>query len=253
MKTNLSVIIIDDESPARLVLRTYLNNISPHIKIVAECENLPTGVKAIRKFNPDLIFLDIEMPGHSGLELLEFFNEDEIKFDIIFTTGYSEYAVKAFKMAAFDYLLKPIDEEELLAAIQRFEKKSQAGNQNIAQLKQEFSITGNGRIAIPLSGSIRFIQLKEVMYLRADNSYTEIFFEDGKSITASRTLKNFEQPLENEPEFFRCHKSYIVNLQFVSEWIKSEGGYLLLKNKVTIPVSPDKTQELMEKIRLINR
>lgn len=253
MNTSLTVIIIDDESPARVVLRTYLNNIAPHIKIVAECENLPSGVKGIRKFNPDLIFLDIEMPGHSGLELLEFFNEDEINFDIIFTTGYSEYAIKAFKMAAFDYLLKPIDEEELLAAIQRFEKKSNPGNQNITQLKQELAITGNGRIAIPLSGSIRFIHLKEVLCFKADSSYTEIFFEDGTSITASRTLKNFEQPLENEPDFFRCHKSYIVNLQFVSEWIKSEGGYLLLKNKETIPVSPDKIQELTDKIRLINR
>jgi two-component system LytT family response regulator len=187
------------------------------------------------------------------MELLDFFGEDEINFDIIFTTGYSEFAIKAFKLAAFDYLLKPIDEEELLGVIQRFIKKSNFGQQNLVQLRQELGSIGPGRIAVPMAGSIKFIELKEVLYLKADSSYTEIFLIDGSTVVVSRTLKNFELPLEGEKEFFRCHKSYIVNLAFVSEWIKADGGQLLLKNNVSIPVSSEKFSELTDRIRMISR
>jgi two-component system LytT family response regulator len=247
------IIIIDDEAPARLVLKTFLQSVAPHLILIAECDTLASGVKAIRKNKPDLIFLDIEMPGHSGLELLDFFNEDEITFDIIFTTGYSEYAIKAFKLSAIDYLLKPIDEDELKEAIQRFEKRKEHGVQNLNQLRQELESPARGRIAVPMSGSVRFIELKEVLYLKADNSYTEIHFENGELLVVSRTLKNFEQPLELEKGYFRCHKSYIVNLNFVKEWVKSDGGHLLLKNGVSIPVSADKTNELTDRINLISR
>jgi two-component system LytT family response regulator len=253
MSKLLKVIIIEDEAPARVLLRTYIQNLAPQLSIEAECENLPNGIKAIRKYKPDLVFLDIEMPGHSGLELLDFFSEDEVNFDIIFTTGYSEFAIKAFKLSAFDYLLKPIDEEELLGAIQRFIKKVSYGQQNIAQLKQELGSIGSGRIAVPIAGSIKFIELKKVLYFKADNSYTEIFFIDGSTLVVSRTLKNFELPLEGEKDFFRCHKSYIVNLAFVSEWIKSDGGQLLFENNLSIPVSSEKFSELTDRIRMINR
>ena len=121
----MKAIIIDDEKRARVTLKLLLNEYCPDIEIVAECENLPTGVKAIRKHNPDLVLLDIEMPGHSGLELLDFFDEDDVRFSIIFTTAYNEYAIQAFKFSAIDYLLKPINPDQLVAAIKRLQKQHQ--------------------------------------------------------------------------------------------------------------------------------
>lgn len=253
MNQTYTAIIIDDEAPARVLLRTFVQEIAPHIMLAAECENLPEGVKAIRKHKPDLVFLDIEMPGHNGLELLDFFDDNEIHFDIIFTTGYSEYAIRAFRLSAIDYLLKPIDAEELSEAIQRFEKKKNKSESNWNLLRQQLENPASGRIAVPLSGSVRFIDLPDVLYMKADNSYTEIVFNSGEVLVVSRTLKNFEAPLSGEKDFFRCHKSYIVNLQYVREWVKSDGGHLLLKNNTTIPVSAEKITELSERIRMINR
>jgi len=119
----MKAIIIDDEKRARVSLSLLLQEYCPEVELVAECENLPEGVKAIRKFNPDLVLLDIEMPGHSGLELVDFFDEKEINFSIIFTTAYNEYAIQAFKLSALDYLLKPIDSDDLSNALNNFRKE----------------------------------------------------------------------------------------------------------------------------------
>jgi len=127
-------IIIDDETRARKLLSTIITDYCPELSIEAECEDLPSGIKAIKKYNPDIVFLDIEMPGHSGLELLNFFTEDEINFNVIFTTAYNEYAVQAFRFSAIDYLLKPIQHGQLKEAVQRYNKRRD--KQNAVQLKK---------------------------------------------------------------------------------------------------------------------
>ena len=246
----IKAIIIDDEVQARKLLNALIQSHCPQISIVDECTNLPEGVKSIRKLKPDLIFLDIEMPGHSGLELLDFFDEKEIDFGIIFTTAYNEYAIKAFKLSAVDYLLKPISGEDLEQAVERFEKRFTAFPKSSNPTPIDHS---DNKIAIPIGQSIRFIDLDEIVYLKAENTYTEIHLQDQTKLLVSRTLKNFEEVLTHKPAFFRCHKSYIVNKNYVLDYVKSDGGYLILKPKTAIPISTDKVEDFLQQATIVKR
>lgn len=246
----IKAIIIDDEVQGRKLLNVLIKAHCPQIEIMDESSDLPNGVKAIRKHKPDLVFLDIEMPGHSGLDILEFFDEKEIDFGIIFTTAYNEYAVKAFKLSAVDYLLKPISGDDLEKAVERFEKRFQIQKKEIITT---VSAGKDNKIAIPVGQSIKFIDLDEVIYLKAENTYTEIHLENNTKLLVSRTLKNFEEVLSQNVRFFRCHKSYIINRSYVLDYVKSDGGYLVLKPKTQIPISTDKVDEFLQVATIVKR
>lgn len=248
-----NAILIDDEPQARKLLTGMLNEFAPQINLLSECEDLPSGVKAIRKHKPDLVFLDIEMPGHSGLELLDFFNEEEVEFEIIFTTAYNQYAIRAFKLSAIDYLLKPIAPDELQEAISRFEKKQRSGTAALQALRENLKNTDSNKIAVPTGQSFRFIDFQDILYLKADSSYTEIYFTDGSKLVVSRTLKNFEETFPPASRFFRCHKSYIVNTTYITEFVRGDGGYMILNGTVNVPISGDKTDALFELMKLVKR
>jgi two-component system LytT family response regulator len=237
-------VIIDDEEMARTLLQGMIAEYCDTITIVDLCKDLPTGVKSIRKNKPDLVFLDIEMPGHSGLELLDFFDESEIDFSIIFVTAYNRYAIQAFKLSAVDYLLKPIESDDLIEAINLFSK--QRSKQNMSVLKENLSGRSN-KIALHNVSSISFIDLDLILFFKADGSYTEVFLKDGKTIVTSKSLKHFENVLSDNQQFYRCHKSYIVHLKYISEYIKSDGGSLKVGSH-EIGVSPDKISTLLDKI-----
>lgn len=248
----MKAIIIDDEKRARISLTYILQEYCPEVTVVAECENLPEGIKAIRKQQPDIVLLDIEMPGHSGLELLDFFDENEVNFSIIFTTAYNEYALKAFKFSAVDYLLKPIIPEELAEAIQRVAKQKQrfenfrAFNENL----QQETLT---KIAVPSGNTLLFLETNKIMYIKGEGAYSEVFCNDRTKQLISRNLKNFEDILCSDSRFLRIHKSYIVNFNFVTAFNKSDGGSIVLENKIQIPVSPDKSQTILDQIQIIKR
>jgi two-component system LytT family response regulator len=248
---SIKTIIIDDEKASRTLLKAMLEKYCQEIEVIALCEDLPTGVKTIRKQKPDLIFLDIEMPGHSGLELLEFFNEDEVEFSIIFTTAYNHYAIQAFKLSAVDYLLKPIEREELVYAIERYKKKTVKPNYTL--LKENITQPVSQKIAIPTGSSIRFLALNEIVYLKADGSYTHIILENNDKIMVSKSLKQYEELLIFSDDFIRCHKSYLVNVNYIKEYIKSDGGSLRLKNNHEISISPEKSDEVLNRLNYINR
>lgn len=247
----IKAIIIDDEKKARELLYTLIVENCPEIEVIDQCQDLPNGVKSIRKNKPDLIFLDIEMPGHTGLELLDFFDESEIDFGIIFTTAYNEFAVKAFKLSAVDYLLKPLLIDDLINAIARFERRFMS-SKNIETLAKKNEIQNN-KIAIPIGQSIRFIDLDDIVFLKADNTYTEIFLEDNSKLVVSRTLKNFEEVLQENPKFFRCHKSYMVNRDYVVDYVKSDGGYLVVKNNYQVGISPEKVETFLNQSTIVKR
>lgn len=249
----IKTIIIDDEARARSLLRKMLNEYCLDLEVIAECEDLPNGVKAIRKLKPDLVFLDIEMPGHSGLELLDFFDENDINFSIIFITAYNNYAIKAFKLSAIDYLLKPVEPDSLEDAVERFRRKNLKDRSSIITLKENLKEDGLDKIAVPDSNSIKFLKLDDILYFKADNTYTEIFFADNSKMVISRTLKNVEDTLSSTAHFFRCHKSYIVNMKHLTDYVKSDGGYLVMKGKHQIPVSPDKVQEMLSNAAFVKR
>ncbi len=248
----MKILIIDDEKRARLNLNLILSEYCPAVEVVAECENLAQGIKAIRKHQPHLVLLDIEMPGHSGLELFDFFNEDEINFSVIFTKAYNEYAIQAFKFSAIDYLLKPIVPEELVNAIKRLEKQ-QGKLEQIQILKENFAKEKLTKIAVPSGSSLIFLDTNKIVYLKGEGAYSELFLCDGTKHLVTRNLKNFEDILCNDERFVRIHKSYIVNVSYVIAFNKSDGGSLSLENKWQIPISSDKVEGILEKIQIIKR
>ncbi len=246
----MKAIIIDDEKRARVSLSLLLQEYCPEVELVAECENLPEGVKAIRKFNPDLVLLDIEMPGHSGLELVDFFDEKEINFSIIFTTAYNEYAIQAFKLSALDYLLKPIIPEELINAISRMERQKSLQFKALAEnIQNEFF----EKIAVPSGNTLILIKISDIVYIKGEGSYSEIYMQDKSKHMVSRNLKNFEEILLKDKRFLRTHKSYIVNFDEVSSFNKSDGGWLDMKNGNSIPISSEKSSLIMERIQIVKR
>ena len=248
----MTAIIIDDEKRARVSLALLLAEYCPNITLIAECENLPEGVKSIRKLQPDLVLLDIEMPGHSGLELLDFFDENEINFSIIFTTAYNEYALQAFKFSAVDYLLKPINPEQLTEAIARLEKQNQK-IENYKLLKENINQDSLTKIAVPSGNTLLFLDTTKISYIKGEGAYSDVVNTNETKNLVSRNLKNFEDILCTDKRFLRVHKSYIVNFEQVVSFNKSDGGSLELISGVHIPVSPDKVQFILDNIQLIKR
>ncbi|MCC7029992.1 MAG: response regulator transcription factor [Chitinophagaceae bacterium] len=248
-------VIIDDENKARSLLKNMLFDLTDEVAVLADCDDLPNGVKAIKKYKPDIVFLDIEMPGHSGLEILDHFEDEDINFDLVFTTGYSEYAVQAFKLSATDYLLKPINPEMLTDTINRLLKKSRHGNIIEYRALQE-NITVHKELSekciiVNLSNSTRFIKVRDIVMLSAGGSYCELFLKGGEKLLASKNLKYFEERLTEIPFFFRSHKSYLINLNFVSEYNKSE-NIVHLQNNIQGMVSSEKTDLFFQKMELLS-
>ena len=239
-------IIIDDEEMARILLQGILAECASEIEVVDLCKDLPSGVKSIRKNKPDLVFLDIEMPGHSGLELLDFFDENEVDFSIIFVTAYNRYAIQAFKLSAVDYLLKPIEVEDLMQAIELFKKNKGKKQESLEVLRHNLKQNTSKKVALHSLGSIKFVDSSDILFFQGEGSYTKVFLLNDKPITLSKSLKNFETVLAEMPEFFRCHKSYIVNVRHISDYVKSDGGYLMVNKEHQIGVSVDKIEELLK-------
>ncbi len=242
----IKVVVIDDEKMARILLEGMINESGENIEIVASCSDLLSGVKAIKKHKPNLVFLDIEMPEHNGLDILDFFEEDVVDFFIIFTTAYNQYAIEAFKLSAIGYLLKPIEPSELLAAINHYKKLNKGTN--ISLLKENLQHDTEKKIALATLNSTKFVALKDIKYFRAVGAYTEVKLTTGLPLTISKGLKKFEQMLQNQVQFFRCHKSYIVNTGFITEHIRKDGGYLMIGENESVPISSERVQELYEKM-----
>lgn len=239
-------IIIDDEAKGRLALKQKLTDYCPEIEVIAEADNGPEGIFLIEHHHPRVIFLDIEMPRMNGFDML---NEIEEKnFHIIFTTAYDQYAIKAIRFAAFDYLLKPVDIEELKAAVAKIEtvkntqvkKQVEMLRQNMQQPKVQLH-----KLAIPALEGLFFYDINEVVHLEANSNYTNIYFGNKTKIVASKTLKEFEELLPEEI-FFRTHHSHIINLNYVKRYIKGDGGQIELQNGNYVDVSRRKKDEFLK-------
>jgi two-component system LytT family response regulator len=243
-------IIIDDEKNARILLEGMVKEYTPDIEIVDTCANLQSGVISIYKHKPKLVFLDIEMPGHSGLELLDFFEEKDVNFSVIFTTAYNQYAIQAFKLSAIDYLLKPIEPEDLENAVERFIK--QESKQDFKLLKNNLNTGNSIKIALPTSNSIKFVEIETILFIKGDGGYSNFYLNDGSTVMVSKTLKVYEDILKEQKNFFRCHKSFIVNILHISDYVKADGGYLVINKVHQVGVSHEKVNELMGLLGTIN-
>jgi two-component system LytT family response regulator len=247
MESKIKVIITDDEIMARTLLESMLQEFCADIEIVALCEDIPSTVKAIHKYKPDIVFMDIEMPGYSGLELLNFFSAEDVDFSIIFITAYHQYALQAFKLSAVDYLLKPLEPDALIESVERY--RSTRARFHFDLLKHNVTAGTLKRLAVSGLNALRFVEIDSIVWLKAEGSYTELHIADGSKITSSKNLKAYENMLSVSPEFFRCHKSYIVNVNYIQSLVRADGGSLVLKNGHSIDISQDKVQELIQRMQ----
>lgn len=243
----MKVIIIDDESKARNVLKTMLLDNISKISEIYEASNLLDGIKIIKKENPKLVFLDIEMPEHSGLEILNFIDKDAFNFEIIFTTAYSEFAIQAFQLSAIDYLLKPIRPSQLSEAVEK--AISQIGKSQVSlkleELKNSLESSNFKKIGLPYSEGIKFVNFEDIIMLEADGMYTNVSIRNTNSILVSKPLRFFSDLLKDSKTFYKPHRSFLINLIYIKEYIKKDGGYIIMENNKSVSISRDKKDEFL--------
>lgn len=248
----MDVLLIDDEKKARQVLQVLLEENCPKITQIYQAENLMDGVAIIRKHNPRIVFLDIEMPEHSGLDIFDFIDKEDYDFEIIFTTAYSEYALQAFQLSAIDYLLKPVRPSSVKEAVDKvvsFIGNTQL-NERLKELKESLKSSGFKKIGLPYSDGIKFVDFGEIILLKADGMYTKVA-TTSTSILVSRPLKYFVDLLDNIKTFYRPHRSYLINLSHIQEYIKKDGGYILMENDETVSISKEKKDEFLTIVKHI--
>jgi two-component system LytT family response regulator len=244
----LKCIIVDDESKSRESLRILIEDFCDNVKVCALCQNVDEGIKAIKEHKPEVVFLDIQLQRETGFDLLT--RIKDINFEVIFTTAYSEYAIKAFKFSAIDYLLKPIDIDELKLALGKVNKKlddniSLRFKHLLQNLKTPSS--GNYKLALPTTEGFHFVKVSEIMYCEASSNYTEIITIDGKKHVVSKTLKEYDDMLA-EHDFYRIHNSYLINLNAIKKYVRGEGGYVVMNNDRSLDVSKRKKEGFLERI-----
>lgn len=241
-------IVVDDESKSRESLKILLEDFCGNADVLALCQNVEEGVNAIEKHNPDVVFLDIQMQGETGFDLLT--KVKPINFEVIFTTAHSNYAIKAFKFSAIDYLLKPIDIEELKKAVEKVERKVNFNiSARLEQLVQNLkpSAGQNHKLALPTLDGLIFVKIEEIIYCEASSNYTQIFTHDGKKHVVSRTLKEYEELLADH-DFFRIHNSFLINLNSIKKYVRGEGGYVIMSNDVSLDVSKRKKEAFLSRL-----
>ena len=246
----ITATIVDDEPNCCESMVMLLERYCPEIKVLDICYSAETALQSIKEHEPQILFLDIEMPFMNGFELLE--KLGDIHFELIFTTSYDQYAIKAIRFSALDYLLKPVDREELQKAVQKaVQRNHHPLPQQLEMLLQKLknpTIPIN-KIAIPTMEGFQLVGADSIISCESDSNYTHLFLKDKRKIIASRNLKEMEELLEDYP-FIRVHHSHIVNINEVDKYIKGEGGYLIMSDGSTINVSRSRKELLLKKLSL---
>ncbi|HEY1872356.1 MAG TPA: LytTR family DNA-binding domain-containing protein [Chitinophagaceae bacterium] len=245
----VKAIIVDDEHYCLKSLSTLLERNCPEVEILAVCGSGADALKEISIQKPQLVFLDIEMPHMNGFELLE--KLPLINFELIFTTSYDQYAIKAIRFSALDYLLKPIDRLDLLKAIQKVVQRQQPllpQQLEILLQKLHQPVTPIQKIALPTMEGLQMIQVESIIYCSSDSNYTNLHLKNKQKLIASRTLKEVEEMLEPY-NFIRVHHSFLVNVNEIVKYVKGEGGYLVMSNGASIDVSRSRKALLLKKLQ----
>ncbi len=239
----LKTLIIDDELNGRNILRKMLTTFCEGVDIIGEADSVKTGIDAIKNLKPDLVLLDIQMQDGTGFDLLE--KTDEKDFKLIFVTSFDNFAIKAFKFSAVDYILKPVDPDNLIEAINRVKELDSDSNFESKIDILISNLSGLDKIALPSSEGVRFIKIDDIVRCESDNNYTMFHLISKEKILVSKTLKEFEIMLSGI-NFHRVHKSHLVNLKYVSKYMPGEGGYLVLEDGSHVDVSRRKKEGLMK-------
>lgn len=243
----IKVVIVDDESRARKFLSSLLTDYVGDIEVIGMAESVVEAKKVIDQTNPEIVFLDVQMPGGNGFTLLDEYPNP--KFDVVFTTAFDKYAIDAIKKSALDYIMKPISIEELKETINKYrnKKETESGLPEETFLIPDFVDSGKQdvKIAIPNVKGFDLVKVKDILYCKADSNYSSFVLEDGNSYIASHTLKYFEEIL-NTYGFLRIHDSYFVNLSKITKYVRGRGGSVIMSDGAEIPVSRSRKDDLIE-------
>ena len=250
MENKLKAVIVDDELASRETLASYLKNYCPDIELVADADSVKSGLEIIKKHKPDVVFLDIEMPYGNAFDLLE--QIDHVDFDLVFVTAYSNYAIKALNMSASYYILKPISIDELINAVEKIKSERNSGDisiqskiliENIQSANKQ-----NHKIVLPQLNGFDVIKVNEIIRCQANDNFTEFYLTNGTKKLISRTLKFYEDILKDF-DFVRIHKSHLINLQYVTKYMKGKGGQVEMTDGSIVDVSANQKASFLEKFK----
>ena len=239
------ILIIDDEKPTREFIRRMLESFKLNAAIFIDGENVETGIKAIEEIQPDLVLLDIQMPDGNGFDVLR---RTQFKnFDIIFITAFQEFAIQAIKFSALDYILKPIDMEELQNAVMRaIDAKHQSSDESqFSVLQNNIQPNQKRKLVLKTMESIHVVDIENIIRCEADKNYTSFFLAEGKKILVSKTLKDYDTLLSGH-SFFRAQQSHLININFIERYDKQDGGYVIMKDGASVPLSPAKKEQFFK-------
>jgi two-component system LytT family response regulator len=242
----IKAILVDDEKHCRESLSIQLEKYCSEVQLLAQCNSAVQGLEAIAQYQPDVVFLDVEMPKMNGFEMLQQFSH--IPFDVIFTTGYDAYAIKAIRFSAIDYLLKPINKDELRKAVGKVSQKTGHNlNQQLDILLERLGTkqVSLQKIALPTLDGFELVPLDNILHCEADSNYTHVVLKHAKKVLVSRTLKEIEELLDGHA-FLRIHHSYLVNLNEIVRYIRGEGGYVIMSDNTSITVSRSRKDALLK-------
>jgi two-component system LytT family response regulator len=248
-EVGITSLIIDDEKHCCESLLWQLKKYCPEVEVMDSCYDAETGLQKIKQLNPRVIFLDVEMPGMNGFDMLA--SLPDISFNIIFTTAFDKYAIRAIKFGALDYLVKPIDKDDLMHAVCGLLKRDHRDSMKqldalLTHIRKSNDLSFR-KIAFPTQHSVELVPINNIMSCESSSNYTRVHLNNGQQMLVSKTLKDIEELLD-APPFFRIHHSFLVNLQYAVRYIKGEGGSLVLSNDISVPVSRSKKEELLKVI-----
>ena len=240
----MRAIIVDDEERSRRILKSFIKSYCPVVQLVAEAEDIDSAYNAILESKPELVFLDIDMPPYTGFDLLKKF--DNIPFEIIFVTAYDYYAIDAIKFSALYYILKPIKVEELKAAIEKASIKLNNHSDVTTKYIKQLNPSSLNRIVINTMKDSKLISLEEILYIESENIYSTFHLVGDKKITCSQKNLSDYEDLLSDKGFFRTHRSFLVNIKQIDSLLKTEGGEILLKNKITLPLARRRKEDFLK-------
>ena len=250
-QNKLKAMLVDDEKHCIETLRYELQLHCPQVEIVDSASSGPEGIIKIKDHQPDLLFLDIEMPGMSGFEMLR--SLEEVDFAVIFVTAYDQYALQAFRFAAADYLLKPVIGEQLVQAVSRVNTRNTTVSDSRLQLEALLYNLKEGmkspRIALPSGRGMDFVDAADIIYCKAESNYTHIILSNNRKYTIAKTLKDVELILESL-NFFRVHQSYLINFGFMQRYLRDDGGYVVMSDGKHIPIAKRRKEEFTQRMKI---
>lgn len=250
MNSKITTLIVDDERNNCENLKELLNQYCGELEIVGMAHSASEGIAAILHLKPSLVFLDIQMQGGSGFDLLE--QIKPVDFEVIFVTAFDQYAIRAIRFCAIDYLLKPVDLLELQAAVKRAANKIRQRDPNLAMttlLANRNTATDDLKIALPTAERILFVLVSEIIRCLGENNYTTVFLKNGTSVLVSKTLKEYEELLADKG-FLRVHQSHLINSNYIRSYEKHDGGYLKMTDGASAPISRQRKQQVLQQLKI---